>query len=217
MTAAVVSASVGYATDVFQVFQDRGWDINLCLGHIGDALTYVTLKLSTSKSRVKTLMPSSLATCADKPMLVQYHLSHGADPNRNRSGDINSALECAAISASIPVLKLLLDAGAQMTTRSTLSRAAFYGRVEVVEYFLDRGASIDEIPDNEDIFNNESIHGVKNALCTAAAKGKVEVVMLLLERGADRNVKDTLGRTALELAELGGHEECVRVLKHDEA
>lgn len=165
----------------------------------------------------KTLTSPSLATSANKPSLVQFHLSHGADPNRNRRGDINTPLECAAISASIPVLKLLLDAGAQMPTRSALSRAASYGRVEVVEYLLDRGASIDEIPDNEDIFENESIHGVKNALCTAAARGKVEVVALLLERGADKNVKDTLGRTALELAELGGHEDFVRLLKRGEA
>lgn len=36
---------------------------------------------------------------------------------------------------------------------------------------------------------------------------------LLLDRGADAGVKDSLGRSALELAEAEGNEACVHLLK----
>lgn len=54
------------------------------------------------------------------------------------------------------MLELLIDAGAEMATRSALSIAAREGRVEVVRYLLERGENIDEIPDDEDIFEKES-------------------------------------------------------------
>lgn len=88
--------------------------------------------------------------------------------------------------------------------------------MDVVKYLLSRGANINEIPDNEKINENERKAGVKSALCSAAADEKVEVVKLLLGLWADKNIRDTLGRSALELAETEGHEDSVSVLSHDE-
>lgn len=85
------------------------------------------------------------------------------------------ALECAAYSASIPTLTLLLDAGAQIKTRSALTTAAYEGRTDVVAYLLDRGADMDEVPDNENVYDNARRLGLRNALCTAAGAGKTEV------------------------------------------
>ena len=109
-------------------------------------------------------------------------------------------------------MELLIDARAHIKHRSALSIAAREGRVEVIGYLLDSGANINEIPDNEDIYENERKAGIKNALCSAAAEGKVEAVKVLLERGASKDIRDTLGRSALELAEIGGHGYCVSVL-----
>ena len=36
--ATVVAATAGHAQGVFEVLLEHGWDIDLCLGHIGDAL-----------------------------------------------------------------------------------------------------------------------------------------------------------------------------------
>ena len=162
----------------------------------------------------QNLTAPSLAASADKVSLVRFLLSHGADPNANLRGQRHTALECAAYSASIPVLELLIDAGAQIRTRSALSIAAGEGRVDAVRYLLDRGADIDEIPENEEIYENERKEGIQNALCSAAGAGRVDVVQLLLERGASTKIQDSLRRGPLDLAEMGGHTDCVNVLRH---
>lgn len=153
-----------------------------------------------------------MASGSDKTTLVKFLLARGADPNRNLYGERSTALECAAYSASISTLKLLLDAGAHIKSRSALTLAAREGRTDVVAYLLDRGADVDEVPDNEDLFDDSERFGIGNALCTAACAGKTEVVNLLLERGANRQVRDTWGRSALDLAKLNHHADCEKVL-----
>lgn len=107
---------------------------------------------------------------------------------------------------------MLLDAGAHIKSRSALTVAAEQGRTDVVAYLLDRGADVDEIPDNEDVDYDTKRVGLGNALCEAARAGKAEVVKLLLKRGANRDVRDTWGRSALDLAKLNHHADCENVL-----
>lgn len=145
--------------------------------------------------------------------MVQFLLSRGADPNANLSAGYNSALEVAGFAASISVIDALLDAGAVLSGRSALCKAAEYGRADVVAHLLERGAGVDEIPDNPDIMEFDGEQEIKNALCTAAWKAHVDVLIILLEKGADATIKDTKGRSALELAQLEGHGACVEVLK----
>lgn len=145
--------------------------------------------------------------------MVQFLLSRGADPNANLSGHINSTLEVAAITSSIPVLDALLDAGAALRGHSALCNAAEYGRLDVVGHLLDRGAAIDEVPDHKGISEFDREQGVKNALCMAASNGQVEVVKLLLERGADVKVMDSKGKSAIEVAAEGKHFGCVEILR----
>ena len=49
-------------------------------------------------------------------------------------------------------------------------------------------------------------------LCILEA-GKTDAVRLLLERGADKQIKDTAGWTAKEVAVTNGHNECARLLE----
>lgn len=107
---------------------------------------------------------------------------------------------------------MLLDAGAQIKTRSALTRTAQDGRTDVVAYLLDRGADVDEIPDNDDLFDYPQRLGLGNALCMAAGAGNTEVVKLLLEHGANKQVRDAWGRGALDLAKLNHHSDCVKIL-----
>ena len=86
----------------------------------------------------------------------------------------------------------------------------------MVACLLDRGVDIDEVPDNPHIDAYDRAQGLKSALGVAAAYGRVQMVRLLLERGANEEIRDTLGRTALEIAEMRGTiacKECATVLK----
>ncbi|KIN03104.1 hypothetical protein OIDMADRAFT_178813 [Oidiodendron maius Zn] len=186
-------ASIAGSKEVFDSLIARGWDINSRVGYRGDALM--------------------ISAEIDNLDMIQFLLSRGADPNANYSGGMFRALEVAAFHASVPVLDALLNSGAVLKGRSALCNAAEQGRTDVVAYLLDRGAAINDIPDNPDILSNALKIGVKNALCEAAWRGQPAAVKLLLERGADTSVKDTNGRSALELAEMEGHESCISILK----
>ena len=157
-----------------------------------------------------------LVSCAvgeDKLTHVEYLLRHGANPNANLRGDLYTALEIGAMFASLTVLELLLTHGAMHKHRSVLNKAASNGRFDVVKFLLDKGVAIDAIPDNEEISDNFRRHGVGTALHDAAEAGKADVVRLLLERGADKEIKNTAGQTAREVAIKRGHDECARLLE----
>ena len=193
----------------------HGFDINLSLGHIGDALRCVTTHVNYLPSRVgpSTNAFYSLAMGSDKISLVQWHLAHGADPNANLRGETYTALELGAIYASTETLASLLQHDARIQSTSALTLAAYYGRVKVVAFLLDYGAAIDVIPDNDHTYEAKREKGLGNALHTAARERKDEVVALLLGRGAGPEVKDSLGKSALELAESHGHSSIVAMLR----
>jgi ankyrin repeat protein len=51
-------------------------------------------------------------------------------------------------------------------------------------------------------------------LLRAALYGKLDALKILLEFGADKNIRDSQGRTALELAKKYNHSEIVEILLH---
>jgi ankyrin repeat protein len=144
--------------------------------------------------------------------LVHFLLCHGADPNAN---DIvrRRALEIAASGAAIPMIEALLHAGAHLKGRCALQTAARDGRLDVIALFLERGVDIDKVSKNEDLGILDYNDGIKNALCEAAWREQTAVVEMLLGRGADMYIKDTKGRSAVELAKMGKHESCIEILK----
>ena len=134
-------------------------------------------------------------------------MEHGADPNEDWGGVTVTPLEVGAIHASTDTLMLLLEHGAEMHNTSAWKFARYYGRVGVVEFLLNHGAKINELPDNDHIY------GGGNALHTAAGRGTEDVVALLIDRGADPSLKNSLGKTALELAEGNGHSSVASLLR----
>jgi ankyrin repeat protein len=158
-----------------------------------------------------TRIVSRFAIQYDNLCMVKFLLSRNVDVNTTHPMNGDSPLEFAAYSASIPVIEALLDAGAVLRGRSALQSAVEKPRTVV--YLLDEGADINEIPENPSISQNQRDRGVKNPLCNAAYRGEHEAVRLLLELGADTAIRDTLGRSALDLAEMESHGLCVSILK----
>lgn len=157
-----------------------------------------------------------VANCADKAVLsatlnnselkvfkLQY--SHLEDPKSEDSKvQCASALQAVAAIGNEPMVRLLLDHGADVNAKGgiysgAIHAAAYKDQETVVRLLLDYGADIN------------ALGPVGTALMFAAASGSEAMVRLLLDHGADVNVNDQEG-TALEIAAWKGHEALVRIL-----
>lgn len=133
----------------------------------------------------------------------------------------------AVFCAPLSTVKLLVEHGGRVQNNDLLISAAEgyaepttpesgAGRMQVIRYLLDCGAPTDVLQHqyNPAAFTiwSDFGPGLRTALHVAAAAGKVDLVALLLERGADRDVEDTKGRTALQVAKRAGHEQVVSLL-----
>jgi hypothetical protein len=81
--------------------------------------------------------------------------------------------------------------------------AAAYGKCELVEYLISRGANLNS---KTEIAGLTPFH-------IAALNGQKDVVELLLAKGADVNAKTTAGETPLRLALRRGHKEVAALLR----
>jgi ankyrin repeat protein len=104
--------------------------------------------------------------------------------------------------------KLLLDAGANINTRSAtlhdtaLARAAQNGNGPTVRVLLAAGARVDD-KDGSDW----------TPLFNAALKGDLEIIEALLSAGADVNARSSNGWTALKEAQMRGYQNVAQRLK----
>jgi uncharacterized protein len=125
------------------------------------------------------------------------------------SSDGWTPLHLAAHFGRLEAVRLLLQAGADVAARSTnpsantALHAALAGRsLPVAELLLAAGVHV-----------NAQQHGGYTALQAAAQHGDVALIALLLRHGADRTLAADDGRTALAMAEAGGHLEAVNLLR----
>jgi len=80
--------------------------------------------------------------------------------------------------------------------------AAESGAIEDIEVLVDSGAEVNAIGD----IGNTPLHG-------AALTGKVAATKRLLELGADRTLKNELGQRAVDIADIGGHDNVAETLR----
>ena len=115
-------------------------------------------------------------------------------------------------------MRIMFDYGGNVCIGSPLHgviRGRKPGRMAVFDYLLEKGAPINglEYEEHRRAFQRWSCRGLGTPL-HAAVKEKSEVMIVaLLTKGADRNIKDSLGRTPLELAEEWGLAAIADVLK----
>ncbi|CZR63705.1 uncharacterized protein PAC_13602 [Phialocephala subalpina] len=134
-------------------------------------------------------------------------IRRGQTPDTKDSNS-RTPLSWAAENGREAVVKLLLDKGAELETKSSpwrqtpLSLAAQNGHEAIVQLLLDKGAEL-----QTKSFNSQT------PLSWAAQSGHEAVVKLLLDKGAELEIKDSSwSQTPLSLAAENGHEAVVKLL-----
>lgn len=131
--------------------------------------------------------------CWSHPNLVKEYLKEGADVDAmDKSGGTVTALMYAASRGYADVVRVLLDAGANVNLKSNsgntaLIYAALWGHADVVKILLDSSWL-----DNEDDLDFELLDAMDNiggtALIYAAGWGHADVVNILLKNKANVNL-----------------------------
>lgn len=145
---------------------------------------------------------------------MTWFLEQGAYPNAGYPYD--TPLSRAALAGEVEIINMLLSSGGDVRRGEILhwaverdSRAC-----EVVALLLEQGAPPNRLrfDGSEPAWSVFGVKGLGSPLHKAAALNKLDVVSKLLQHGADTDMKDTLGRTAKQLAEELGNEGVVALL-----
>jgi ankyrin repeat protein len=133
-------------------------------------------------------------------------LDLGADVNA-AGPEASTPLDDACLKGNPRMVDLLLSRGAKVNLRTpagatALHEAALSGNPAVITLLLDRGAEIDA-RDRE---------SSATPLHYAVSMSRREAVELLLSRGADRTLRNSRGKTAMDVAVDNGLTEIVELL-----
>jgi hypothetical protein len=115
----------------------------------------------------------------------------------------NTVLHYAIKSKNIELVKLLLDAGAEINTCGEITpiQYAVLMNLEIVKLIVSKEANIN-------LLNRYN----ETALMYAASSGKTDIVSWLLKSGAKKDLEDMFGKTALNKAQKNKHYEIVKIL-----
>ncbi|KAM9704873.1 ankyrin repeat and sterile alpha motif domain-containing protein 1B isoform 7-T9 [Menidia menidia] len=123
--------------------------------------------------------------------VVSVLLQELTDPTM-RNNRQETPLDLAALYGRLQVVRMLVNAHPNLMTshirlHSPLHLAARNGHHSTVQTLLEAGMDVNSVTENG------------SALHEAALFGKMDVVRLLLDSGIDTNLRDSQGRTALEI------------------
>ncbi|KAG2418545.1 hypothetical protein HFD88_001646 [Aspergillus terreus] len=175
---------------------DEGMDVQAALHWAAEqndvVAIQILLSLGASATGTALRYAASGWRCASA---VQLLVDHGADIGARDEPHGRTALHLAALMSVADHVRVLLDNGANVNTRSgrdetALTLAAFAGKAATVKLLLGRGADVS--------CADRSGWTALSHACDG--QDKQEVVQLLLGAGADVNIRDKDGCTPLSRA-----------------
>nr|QQY02505.1 transient receptor potential cation channel 3 [Cryptocotyle lingua] len=119
----------------------------------------------------------------------------------------DTPLHVAAKNGHLDIVKLLLENGANVSSKNEKERTAFhnaakYGRLNIARHLLEHAPSLVSERDED---GSSAIH-------LAAASGHVDLLELLLDAGAAVDCRNCMQWTPLDCAAASGHRACVELL-----
>lgn len=151
-----------------------------------------------------------IACRCDNLAWAEFCIRHGADVNTYspRTGEI--LLAVTACLASVELVDLLRQHGADLQSSDAVVAAAGYGRVDTVSFLPSKGADIHEFPppDPEDVGCDD----LESPLHAAVAAGELGVAEYLIKKGAKTSLRDSQGRTPLARARENRDTEMIKLL-----
>lgn len=146
------------------------------------------------------------ASSAGSDARVRELLAAGAEPDKYKDSDGNTALAKAALWCYDSTVSILIQHRADINIQNAdgetaLYKAAFSGHNNVAATLIKAEADI----------NIQNKYG-ETALHEAAEKGHNNVAATLIKGGADLNIRNKNGETALEKAATNGHFDVASIL-----
>lgn len=180
-----------------QVLLRHGFDLNAHESeYIGDALV-----TSTRQGHVE---------------FTRFLLEHGQNPNTHHTvypGELEAITYAIAFeNASLEILRLLLEHGAEIEGTGAAIAAAEVGNLEALEMLVEHGVDLEEsifwgIDTQDNPFDSEG-----TALYRACRCGQSKAAEFLLSIGANGNARDAPGRSCVDVARERGHENIIDLL-----
>lgn len=166
------------------------------------------------------MTPIYYAIKSENIEVIEYLLSKGVNLE-HREFQARTPFYCACSICTPSTIEYLYKKGCNINAltklnRSPLSKAAYYGREEIVRLLLSFPEIDIELVDNN---GRSALHNAVKGRTGGRAKRVVssvencpEVTRLLLKKGANVNLKDIRGDTPLTVAACSYGEECIPIL-----
>jgi ankyrin repeat protein len=236
------AAAVPGRKDIIELFVSKGADVSgfniaAFMGDLDRVKEFVEKGTDVDVKDEAGWTALSWAICGGQKNVAEFLIEKGADVNTK----CNRGWTPLFFARNKELSELLIDNGADVNTYSTdvhsgmpLHTAVAYGRRDIVELLINKGAEIDSKTNNggtslslaaqlgnrdiaELLINmgaeiDSKANNGGTPLRAAAIYGQRDVAELLINKGADINSKDNNGRTPLHWAVANGHRDIIELL-----